>query len=506
MFRHTIILLICITVFGCTKNNENPIGESCTVEITHTFKNPYEIPEEVLLTGKKPSHEYVKFYLTTIQQYRALEAQGVFLLDHPFDIAPDKNLQYKTEHTQQYGVYYGVVPEGVNLSAYQTEKISDLNMPEGNPTARINEFGDKQFTGNITFFDPIDSIQVPIKGVQVIIKDVTKTASAFTDSLGNFSLSSPNIISDTVEVLLKFDNNYLEIHTLDVANIFGVFGINTYSLGFKKSCAFTSLNIEIGRAFNNAALHHSCAALHSLNKYKEFANHYGFLMPDKKFLFWLGTEAPISTSYATPMLRNMAQQNISNPTQLLTNLIGVPASLAGLLAVIVKDQLPDVYAPYYVRYATAARASFIETMFHELSHASHYAKVGPSFWLPYVEYIYGNGGYGTPDLPNSGIVGVSEAWAEDLSNICAYYTYGKQRYLNFNENPVEDWIPYGIYYDLYDTGTNESFDFVSNITFPQIYSLLTVDMRSLDMMKTKLKTNFPAQQIGIDSIFHHYKY
>lgn len=505
MTRCLLIVLFCIAIFGCTKNTEDPIGDTCTVEITHQFKNPYEL-DEVLFTGKNPSHEYVKFYLYNIEQYRALEAQGVFLLDHPFDAVPDKNLQYKTEHTLQYGVYYGVVPEGVNISNYQTEKISDLNMPEGNPNGRITDFGDKQFTGKITFFDPIDSIQVPLKGVQVIIKDVTKTASAFTDSLGNFSLSSPNIISDTVEVLLKFDNNYVEIHTLDVANIFGVFGINSYSLGFKRSCAFTNLNIEIGRQFNNPALHHSCAALHSLNKYKEFASHYNLLMPDKKFLFWLGKEAPISTSYATPMLRNMAQQNISNPTQLLTNLIGVPANLAGLLAVIVKDQLPDVYAPYYIRYATASRASFIETMFHELSHASHYAQVGPTFWLPYVEYIYGNGGYGTPDLLNSGIVGLSEAWAEDLSNIGLNYIYNKQKYLNLNEVPEEDWIPYGIYYDLFDTGTNESFDFTSNITFPQMYSLLTTDTRSIDILKTKLKANFPAQQVGIDSIFHHYEY
>ncbi len=506
MTRCILIILFCIAIFGCKKNTENPIGDSCTVEITHQLKNPYEISEEVMLNGKNPSHKYIKFRLYNIEQYRTLEAQGVFFLDHPFEAIPDKNLQYKSEHTSQYGVYYGVVPEGVNLSSYQTEKISNLNMPDGNPTGRITGDGDKQFSGRITFFDPIDSIQVPIKGVQVIIKDLTKTASTYTDSLGNFSLSSPNIISDTIEVLLKFDNSYLEIHTLDAANLFGVFGINTYSLGFKKSCAFTNLNIEIGREFNNAALHHSCAALFALNKYKTFAVNFGYLMPTEKMLFWLGKEAPISTSYAAPMLHNMAKQNISNPQQLLANLFGVPADLAGILALIVKDQLPDIYAPYYVRYATAARASFIETMFHELSHTSHYTKAGPTFWLPYVEYIYGNGGYGTPDLTNSGIVGLSEAWAEDLSNICAYYTYGKQKYLDLNEVPEEDWIPYGIYYDLFDTGSNESFDFISNITFPQMYSLLTTDIRSIDMLKTKLKTNFPAQQVGIDSVFHHYEY
>ena len=159
-----------------------------------------------------------------------------------------------------------------------------------------------------------------------------------------------------------------------------------------------------------------------------------------------------------------------------------------------------------MRYATTARASFIETMFHELSHASHFAKVGTAFWLPYVEYIYGNGGYGTPDLANSGIVGVSEAWAEDLSNIGLNYIYNKPKYTGYNEDPIEDWIPYGLYHDLNDTGTNESFDNVSGISFPQIYSQFTVDTRSLATMKAKLKASFPAQQVGIDSLFSHYGY
>jgi hypothetical protein len=123
-----------------------------------------------------------------------------------------------------------------------------------------------------------------------------------------------------------------------------------------------------------------------------------------------------------------------------------------------------------------------------------------------VEYIYGNGGYGTPDLANSGIVGLSEAWAEDLSNICAYYTYGKQKYLDLNEEPMEDWIPYGLYYDLYDTGSNESFDITANITFPQIYSQLTTDTKSLDILKTKLKSTYPTQQSGIENLFNHYGY
>lgn len=506
MIRSLFILTISIALFSCKKSNTQTPKDECTVEITHQFKNPYEATTAVMLKGNA-THQYVKFHLYNIEQFQNLEAKGVVLLDHPFDAAPDKNLEYKTEHTANYGVYYGVVPANVNISKYQFEKINDLYMPESSSiNGRVDGETIKQFKGNVTFFDPIDSVQVPLKNIAIIIKDATKVNYGYTNDNGDFTIYGTNITSDTVEVLIKFDNNYLEIHTLDVADIFGVFNQNIYSLGFKKSCTFTNLNIEIGREFNNSALLHSCAALYSFYKYVDFANHYGFQMPSKKFLFWLGKDAPISTSYATPMLHNMADQNIANPTQLLTNLFGLPASLAGVLAVAVKNQLPDLYAPFYVRYATAARASFIETMFHELSHASHYAKVGPAFWLPYVEYIYGNGGYGEPADANSGIIGMSEAWAEDLSNFGLYYTYHKQKYLDYNETPVADWIPYGVYHDLQDDGTNEAFDNVSGISFPQLYNLFSADLRSIADYKAKLKAAYPAQQVAIDALYSHYGY
>lgn len=504
MLRNTFFLFMCLFIFSCKKNKETP-ADSCSVEITHQLTNPYTSPSGKLRMAH-PSHQYVKFYLHNSKEYNTLEQQGVVLLDHPFDAVPDKNFQYTTEHSSTYGVYYGVVPYDVDISEFQSEKINDLYMSDENSTSRISAESSKQFSGTITFFDPIDSVQVPLQGVQVIIKDVTNIVYGITDSLGHFSFSSNRINSDTAEVLLKFDNNYLEIHTLDVGNIFGIFSINTYSLGFKKSCAFTNLDIEIGRQFSNAALHHSCAALHAMNKYKQFATTFGLQFPTKKSLFWLGKDAPISTSYATPMLNNMSMQNIDNPTQLISNLFGIDANMAQLLALIIGSRLPDLYAPYYSQYTTAARASFIETLFHEYSHAAHYDQVGSSFWIPYVEYIYAHGGYGEPSFTNSGIIGLSEAWAEDCSKIGLNYIYGKQRYLNQAETPATNWIPYGLYYDLYDTGTNESFDNVSGITFTQLYSFLQPDNRDLATLKARLKTAYPTQQTAIETLFNHYGY
>ena len=45
----------------------------------------------------------------------------------------------------------------------------------------------------------------------------------------------------------------------------------------------------------------------------------------------------------------------------------------------------------------------------------------------YVEYIYQHGGYGEKSFTNSGIISLSEAWAEDASNRCAYYIYKQQK-------------------------------------------------------------------------------
>ncbi|HQV78502.1 MAG TPA: hypothetical protein PLJ42_05195 [Chitinophagales bacterium] len=500
-----LLFILSIFIFSCKKTAKEP-KDTCEVEITQVLKNPYELPIETSSSKKIITHQYVKFYLQTMEEYKQLEAQGAVLLDHPFNAVPDKNLHYQTEHTLQYGIYYGVVPKGVSLAAYQTEKISDLYMPDNHKDERISDLEEKEFSGSIRFFDPVAQAQIPLEGAQIMIKDGTRTIFAISDSVGNFSVRSNAISTDTAEILIKFDNPNLEIHTLDNANILGIFGVNTYSFGYKKACAFTSLHIVIDNKFNNAALHHSCATLHAYNQFKKFANQFNYIMPSKKMIYWIGKDAPISTSYAAPMLQNMSLQSIDHIEQLFTNLLGVPANMADLLAIAVRSQLPDIYAPFYSTYSTVARISFLETLFHELAHSSHFSKVGSDFWMPYVEYIYKNGGYGEPFFANAGMVAVSEAWAEDVSNIGLNYIYGKQAYINLNENPPTDWIPYGIYHDLYDNGTNEVFDQVSGITFPEIYNLLQNNIQSLSALKTSLKTNYPSQQTAIDLLFAHYGY
>ncbi len=505
MKRGIIIYLLLFSVLSCKKNDVTQ-KDTCTVDITHRLKNPYEIEHTTQLKNKQSIYQYSKFHLYNAEQYAYLIQNGVFLLDHPFDAVPDKNLHYQTEHTAQYGVYYGVVPNHLSLNGIYAEKLANVLGEHPLKNQRVSDENEKEFSGNITFYDPIAATYVPLEGAQIVIKDGTRIIYAFSDSLGNFSVQSSSITSDTVEVLLKFDHPNLEIHTIDNANLLGVMGINTYSLGFRKACGFTSLNIQIGSAFNNAALHHSCATLLAYNKFKDYAQHFGLLFPNKKMLFWIGKDAPISTSYAAPMLQNMASVNNANTEQLLVQLLGITPDIANLLALVIKNQLPDIYAPYYSVYNTIARRSFLETLFHELSHTSQYAQVGPTYWLPYVKYIYTYGGYGNISLPNSGIVAISEAWAEDLHLHVLKYLYNQSVYDTNAETPINSWIPYGLYRDLNDDGINEPFDAVSGITYPEIYALLQQDMQDVWSLKAKLKLNYPTLQTQIDNLFAHYGY
>lgn len=500
-----LVLILAAGITACIPNYPGGGGgtvQDCTARVLVPLRDPYASPQPGM-SLKDATHHYMRFRISSGAEYRKLQSAGILLLDHPFDALPQADGTFKTEHTADYAVYYGVVPRDLDLSGLHAEKIREVYFP-GSETVQRTGSVENTFSGQVTFFDPVDSTLKPLKGVQVIIRSGTLTASGHSDGAGNFSITSAAITRDTVEVLLRFENDAIEIHTLSLNDILGVRGVNVYSLGYRKACDYGDMNLVVDRNVNSAALHHSCAMLLGFNEYRDFAAANGFLMPDRKLLVWLGREAPISTSYAAPMLQNMTQQNLSNPAELLINLFGFPENLAMSMANTLKNELPDIYAPFYNRYSRYARASFIETIFHELSHASHFAKVGPDFWLPYVEYIYGSGGYGGDSLANSGIVSMSEAWAEDLSNIGLNYIYGNPAYLTLNENTNVNWIPYGLYYDVYDSGSNESFDQVSGIGFLQIYNLFTENTRSPEAMRESLKSAYPAQSQALDELFHRY--
>jgi hypothetical protein len=191
-----------------------------------------------------------------------------------------------------------------------------------------------------------------------------------------------------------------------------------------------------------------------------------------------------------------------------------------------------------------------QLMFHELSHASHYSRVGQSWWNSFVyseAYAIFANGINSPNSPygtgNDGLISdyisLGESWAEHLGRTIAdrgyglnstgftgqrsvFYTNndpvpGLSSHLNYLEdfdpnninNPFR-WIPDGIYYDLFDTRNETTFpliDGVSGFTNQQMFNALQSDIKSLpDFRNRLLQQNANNQATQVTNLFAQYHY
>jgi hypothetical protein len=116
------------------------------------------------------------------------------------------------------------------------------------------------------------------------------------------------------------------------------------------------------------------------------------------------------------------------------------------------------------------------TVWHELSHASHFSKAGKLYWHDYVKAIVTNLGYGDGSRDIDGYIGVGEMWGNYFGNyVCCddYYGYPVKW------DPQEDW---------YNPGFLLGVDNISDVTTSEIFSCLTSDIHSISGIKDKLKT------------------
>lgn len=140
-----------------------------------------------------------------------------------------------------------------------------------------------------------------------------------------------------------------------------------------------------------------------------------------------------------------------------------------------------------------------ELVFHEFSHASHYEKVGSSYWSHYVAHIIFNFGYGDhASGPFHGYCGIGEMWGNFAGAYFLYKYMGYEYpyiYLTTNGdldtlsytpllssyspeslqfNPTEDWYNPGILAKiLWDTHC--SITDIYNALNPDVYSLTTLE-------------------------------
>lgn len=175
--------------------------------------------------------------------------------------------------------------------------------------------------------------------------------------------------------------------------------------------------------------------------------------------------------------------------------ISVPFNKLWLLTRLV---LPDVIIKANSSQGTK---TVFSVTFHELAHASHFRKVGSSYWIKFINYIitYGNTSnpYGDGTGYNFGVCGVGEMWGNYLSAFLTDAEFGGG-YMNI-------WInrEYGGKELWFNPGFLKLVNDIPDISISEIFSCLVNDTDTFDKLIAKLKTKTIYDE-QVDRAFNRY--
>jgi hypothetical protein len=153
---------------------------------------------------------------------------------------------------------------------------------------------------------------------------------------------------------------------------------------------------------------------------------------------------------------------------------------ANILSIFIRFVSPDLIIEANSSQGTA---EVYGSTFHELAHASHFEKVGSSYWTKYINYIITYDSYGDGTGNNVGVCALGEAWAYHMGYLLTLAEFrnvggttdnseievaGFEDFTPFARPGVdinrnrrngaifrwEGWIPGGIMLDLIDTNAD----------------------------------------------------
>jgi hypothetical protein len=214
-----------------------------------------------------------------------------------------------------------------------------------------------------------------------------------------------------------------------------------------------------------------------------------------------------SANGSAPMLRAISNTSLVS--------LGIDIFLAhttGPIGVAAKQILQNLLPDITLRYGTSSSSTMNtsqikETIYHEMGHATHYMYVGNNYWTSFIDYIVSHGGYGTKTTSGSGRIAVAEGWGFYIGKLYASQYYGSfsgnstaaslgfefRDQLEFRKpsNTSENWywIPYGMYYDLMDTGEPVSTLVIDNVnayTTGMIFTSLWSDVVTVSQFRNDL--------------------
>ena len=475
---------------------ENPYK---TENITKALNSLY--PTKAGEVDVRTTDLYVRFLPASQQEYDALIARGLRLLDHPMDhaIEVDGDWYHDPEIPQgQITWQYTVVPVDFEFPDIRYEIIDECYLAENDPETKSDagvdwEAVERQayvLTGNGNMLAPQGRSSDPVRpkgritivdkhsnggraigvsGVMVSCNSFIKTDDTYTDKNGYYEMSKK--FTADLNYRIVFDNK--EKFSIGLNLILVPASVS--SLG-KASPAGLSMTVNKD---SGDVLFKRCVVNNAVYDYiKRCAgNDLNLTPPPAGLRIWILHNLKYSGAL-------MMHQGALLDNNLFKTYLG---EYVGLIRIFLPDlalglKNDDDYRDIYA------------TTCHEMAHGSHYAKVKDTYWNTYIKYkvksITTGKSYGDGKSTGAGHCEVAEMWAYYMESLMYKNRYGG----DFPSFGNGYWFKPDILRHLHKNG------FTSN----EIFSVMGSDVDSKDDFERALIDKYPSRNTKIVQAFDKY--
>ena len=411
--------------------------------------------------------------------------------------------------------------------------------------------------GNITVTDFNLNTTPGVRNVRIVAKRWFKIERSYTDNVGHFLFTKR--FKHKVKIVVKFKNSYCNIRSIRGLQLWQSLYVVRKTIGVYSGDKSNIPPYNFGWSANTAKARSNgfwvaATTINAVQEHRDYSTTYGFTAAPLNLNIYISNLS--SSLSSTPLFGKRYISNFpsSFATTFLVNHISNEIPVLGpvvnwyvsFFATIASTRL-DI-AIGYNRTMDRFTSDFIkETVYHELSHASHYAKLGNTWYNNLVmaelaEIVahplpsdplnpYGSGASAT----NSPIIALGEAWGYHMGHFLADQRYGTSASSQieqpgntfftgggahphidvleaFNPNLTSDpfnWIPKGLMEDLIDATneTNPITDNVSGFTISQLFNALQSDVTTLQLYRARIISQNPSiSTINITNLFGQYHY
>ncbi|MFP4089572.1 MAG: hypothetical protein ACLFT3_04655 [Cyclobacteriaceae bacterium] len=489
------------------------------------------------------SHRYARFFPQSYEEVAELVNDTTLsLYQYPLDYEVVSEGNYYQDPDLPEGAlmsFYTVVESGHPLNyRVQYEVMTDLYLPEEHeieledeaylvagmkPLPSLENSRRYNPSGWIHVEDNALGRQVPVRNAHVRIKRLFRIENVRTNEHGYWY--SPKRYRGDVIVKVIFEHPYVDIRSTF---------FETFWSARKK---LDQGNKPQGRRY---VLRHGtkewgwATAFNGVMEYYDYCRRFGITTPPLNLKMYVHRKnGDPAFGGSAPMLdKGYKYFNINWDfvrSWLLNKALGGVATVLGAL---LKETMPDVIINYNQN--DTNEADIIETLYHELAHASHYAKVGNGFWSRYISYIINYGSYGDGTRRDAPMVAISEAWGFYTGWFLAQDKYGRNAIVSNaaseNYDPLQvgngtgiatrrtragvatgfvGWIPAGIMQDLTDNNADlvrTGFrDNVTGYNTRSLFNALDSDVDSpQDFRDRLLRENSNRDRADVEDLFEAY--